>query len=232
MKKALVALLAFWPAVGCSSAPPFDPRKMVSEWDSYMNRDHILVPGDQLTVVFPGMGNAETPQQTVVSAEGTVTIPRVPEPIRAVGRKVSEFRRLVQESLTQANAGLEVLIYLTKPLEKAVYVGGEVRTPSAIAWHSSMTVTRAIAAAGSFLITAKDTDVFVVRPDPTTNAPRSIRINVDSIVHGKEVDFVLLPGDIVWAQTSTIADLGNLVELYVRRLLPFNLSGPTVGSVK
>ena len=225
-------LLAAMATLGCSSAPPFDAAKMIVEWESYMNQDHILVPGDQITIVYPGVGAAEVPQQTVVSAEGTVSIPRIPQPIKAIGRKLSEFRRVVQESLTEANAGLEVLIYLTKPLEKSIYVGGEVRVPSAVPWHSHMTVSRAIAAAGSFLITAKDTDVFVVRPDPGTRAPRSIRINVDDIIHGKMVDFPLLPGDVVWAQTSSIADVGNWVELYIRRLLPFGLSGPAVGTVR
>ena len=43
--------------------------------------------------------------------------------------------------------------------------------------------------------------------------------------------FLLLPGDVVYAQTSTIADLGNLVELYVRRLLPFSLGGPALGTI-
>lgn len=229
MKTAILALLAALAATACSSAPPFDPAQMVVEWESYMHQDHLLVPGDQLTLVFPGMGAAEVPQQTVVSAEGTVSIPRIPQPVKALGRKLSEFRRVVQESLSEANAGLEILIYLTKPLEKSIYVGGEVRHPAAVPWHAHMTVTRAIAAAGSFLITAKDNDVFVVRPAPGTNAPRSIRIDVTAILHGEQPDFVLLPGDIVWAQTSSIADVGNWVELYIRRLLPIGVTGPAVG---
>lgn len=232
MKTAFLALLAALAAAGCSSAPPFDAAKMIVEWESYMNQDHVLVPGDQLTIVFPGVGAAEVPQQTVVTAEGTVSIPRIPQPIKAIGRKLSEFRLIAQQALAEANAGLEILVYLTKPLEKAVYVGGEVRTPSAVPWNAHMTVSRAIAAAGSFLITAKDTDIFVVRPDPGTRAPRSIRVNVDDILHGKQPDFPLLPGDVVWAQTSSIADVGNWVELYIRRLLPFSLSGPAVGSTR
>ena len=41
----------------------------------------------------------------------------------------------------------------------------------------------------------------------------------------------LAPGDVVYAQTSTVADIGNLVELYIRRMLPFQLGGPALGTV-
>jgi hypothetical protein len=44
-------------------------------------------------------------------------------------------------------------------------------------------------------------------------------------------DFLLLPGDVVYAQTSAVADVGNLVELYVRRMMPFQLGGPALGTV-
>jgi hypothetical protein len=49
------------------------------------------------------------------------------------------------------------------------------------------------------------------------------------VLYAESPDFLLLPGDVVYAQTSTIADMGNWVELYIRRLLPFAITGVSVG---
>jgi hypothetical protein len=60
---------------------------------------------------------------------------------------------------------------------------------------------------------------------------RSFRVNLSRVLLEQEPDFLLLPGDVVYCQTSTIADIGNLVDLYIRRLLPFTLTGPSIGTV-
>lgn len=214
---ALAVLLA-----GCA-APRFPVAKMVEEWAEYMNRDHVLVPGDILTIT--AFQEPDLTQEVVVSPEGTVNLKRLAQPVRAVDRKVSDFRADAQRAYAEVLPTVEVSVNLKTPLLKSVYVGGRVRRPIAVPWHSNLTITQAISAAGSFLITAKPSDVLVVRPERKANNgsephPRSIRVNVTNILYGEEPDFILLPGDVVWCQTSGIADVGDWVELYIRRLLP------------
>ena len=224
------SLLGLLLLTGCASAPPFDAGQMLREWEGFMNQDHVLVPGDLLSVTvyqFP-----ELAQKVIVSPEGTVTMMRLAQPVKAVGRKVSEFRKACEDAYAQVMPASEVSINLDTPNQKSVYVAGEVRNAAAVPWSSSLTAARAISAAGGFLITAKDSDVFVVRAEPGSRKPRMIRIDVDEILHGKQPDFVLLPGDIVWCQTSSIADVGNWVELYIRRMLPFSIGGPALGTIK
>lgn len=212
----------------CSSAPPFDAIAVVKEWAEFMNRDHMLIPGDELTITVGDVTNLT--QTVVVSAEGTVSLRQLPDSVRAVGRTVRQFREAAQEAYRKVNLEDIVSVNLTKPSTHSIYVAGEVRDPGALPWTSSMTMAKAVAAAGGFQITAKDTDVFLVRPEPQTGRQRMVRVNVWAILEGEQPDFPLLPGDVVWAQTSGIADVGNWVELYIRRLLPFQVNGFAVGS--
>ena len=223
MKRVLLAAVCLL-ASGCA-APPFPVTEMVQEWASYMNRDHELVPGDVLVVT--AFQKPELTQEVVVSAEGAVSLKRLEEPVRATGQTVSAFRAAVQAAYEELVPTVEVSVNLKTPNIKSVYVGGEVRRPAAVPWHSNLTISQAIAAAGSFLITAKSSDVLLVRPTED-GAGRSIRINVNEILVGEQADFPLLPGDVVWAQNSAIAQVGDWVELYIRRLLPIGGPGVTV----
>ena len=226
MKK-LVPTVALLLLAGCGSAPPVNVGKMVQEWSMFMNRDHLLVPGDVLTITAFQM--PELTQVVTVSPEGTVSLKRLKKSIRAVDRPVAEFRAEVQRSYADVMPTVEVSINLTKPNLKSVFVSGRVRRPGPVPWSSSLTIAQAVSAAGGFAITAKPTDVLLMRPGSGSSgpSPRSIRINVQAILFGHQADVPLLPGDVVWAQTSAIADVGDWVELYIRRLLPIN---PGIGS--
>jgi protein involved in polysaccharide export with SLBB domain len=93
-----------------------------------------------------------------------------------------------------------------------------------------LTMTQAIASAGSFQITVKHSDIRILRINPD-GTQRTFRVNMSRVLLDEWPDFLLLPGDVVYAQTSAVADVGNLVELYVRRMLPFQLGGPALGTV-
>jgi len=57
---------------------------------------------------------------------------------------------------------------------------------------------------------------------------KTYRVNAEQILFEASPDFLVLPGDVVFCQTSGIADAGNWVELYIRRLLPFQIGGLAV----
>ena len=58
------------------------------------------------------------------------------------------------------------------------------------------------------------------------------RVNLESVLEDEWPDFLLLPGDVVYAQASAIANVGYGVDLYIRRLLPFTIGGPALGAVR
>jgi len=92
-------------------------------------------------------------------------------------------------------------------------------------------MTQAIAAAGSFIHTVKHSDIRVLRIHPD-GSQRTFRVNMDAVLLDQQPDFLLLPGDVVYAQTSGIADAGNWVDLWIRRLLPFSIGGPAIGTIQ
>ena len=119
---------------------------------------------------------------------------------------------------------------LTEASAQSVYVCGEVNRPGPVPFVPGLTMTQSIAAAGSFQITVKHSDVRILRIN-ADGTQRTFRVNMNAVLLDEWPDFLLLPGDVVYAQTSTVADIGNLVELYIRRMLPFQLGGPALGTV-
>ena len=229
----MLSLAAVLPA--CSSAPPFDARAMAMEWAAFMQRDYVLRPGDHLEVRVAeiqetrGTEKTEALQEVVVSPTGWIELRELTGPVQVGGKSVTAARRDITEAYKSKFPNPRVYVALTEAGAQSIYVCGEVRRPGPIAFQAGMTMTQAIASAGSFDITIKHSDVRILRiaPDGTQ---RTFRVNMEAVFHEEAPDFLLLPGDVVYCQTSGIADAGNWVELWIRRLLPFAISGPTVGS--
>jgi protein involved in polysaccharide export with SLBB domain len=225
----------------CAGAPPFDAKAVAMEWAAYMQRDYVLRVGDRLAVrvdelatAGAGAAGGETSgvvQDVIISPTGTVDLRRLPGPLHLAGRSVGAARTDILEAYKSVIPQPTVSVSLTEASAQSVYVCGEVGAPGAIAYRPGLTMTQAIATAGSFDITIKHSDVRILRISPD-GSQRTFRVNMDQILHNDAPDFLLLPGDVVYAQTSAVADVGNLVELYIRRMLPFSLGGPALGTVQ
>ncbi|MFO1077010.1 MAG: polysaccharide biosynthesis/export family protein [Planctomycetota bacterium] len=228
--------LAAGAAAGCNSAPPFDARAVAAEWAAYMQRDYVLRPGDRLTVRVEGATAVQgdprdNVQEVVVSPTGTIDLRKLPAPLAVAGKSMSAMRSLIVEAYKPEYTEPRISVSLVEAATQSIYVAGEVRTPGAIAFHPGMTMTQAVAAAGSFLHTVKHSDIRILRiaPDGTE---RTFRVNMEAVFEEEQPDFLLLPGDVVYCQTSGIADAGNWVDLWIRRLLPFQLGGPALGTIR
>ena len=235
----LGACVAFLLA-GCFAAPPFDAKAIATEWASYMQRDYVLRPGDRLSVRVEGVEGiaaaATDPrgnlQEVVVSPTGTIDLRQLPSPLQVGGKSVGSMRTQIVEAYKQLKfTEPRVSVSLTEAAAQSVYVCGEVFRPGPVPYTPGLTMTMAIAAAGSFNITVKHSDIRILRINQD-GTQRTTRVNMEAVLLDQQPDFLLLPGDVVYAQTSGIADAGNWVELWIRRLLPFELSspGPTTGN--
>jgi protein involved in polysaccharide export with SLBB domain len=154
----------------------------------------------------------------------------LPTPLQVAGKSVGAVRTLVLDSYKTQFKEPVVSVALVEASNQSVYVCGEVRAGGPIPYTPGLTMTQAIAAAGSFNFTVKHSDIRILRIN-ADGTQRTFRVNMEAVFSDEWPDFLLLPGDVVYCQTSAIADLGNLVELYVRRLLPFQLGGPALGTV-
>lgn len=234
LRRSLAATLLVL-AAACAAAPPFDARAVAAEWAAYMQRDYVLRAGDRLAVRVDSKALAvegevrDNVQEVIVSPSGSIDLRRLPGPLQVSGKSVGATRTMILEAYRQAFTDVTVSVTLTEAATQSIYVCGEVSRPGPQPFQPGMTMTQAISSAGSFTILVKHSDIRILRINPD-GSQRTFRVNMDAVLLEESPDFLLLPGDVVYAQTSTIADLGNLVELYVRRLLPFDLGGPTVGS--
>lgn len=227
----LAALLA-----ACSSAPPFDARAVATEWVAYMQRDYVLRPGDRLSVrvdqLASGQGEVrDNVQEVVVSPTGTIDLRQLPGPLAVGGKSVGAMRTMVVEAYKQQFTEPRVSVSLTEAAVQSVYVCGEVFRPGPVPYQPGLTMTQAIASAGSFNHTVKESDIRILRI-ATDGSQRTFRVNMTDVLLDQQPDFLLLPGDVVYAQTSGIADAGNWVDLWIRRLLPFQLGGPAIGTIR
>jgi len=234
--RALFGTILALALAACSAAPPFDAKAVAMEWAAYMQRDYVVRPGDQLSVRVDLVTSSaqegeqrDNIQTVIVSPTGTIDLRRLPGPLQVSGKSVGEVRTLVLEAYKREFTEVRIGVQLTEAAAQSIYVCGEVRNAGAIAYVPGMTMTMAIAQAGSFDITIKHSDVRILRVNPD-GTQRTFRVNMEAVLLDEQPDFLLLPGDVVYAQTSTIADIGNWVELYIRRMLPFQIGGPAFGT--
>lgn len=230
MRRTRLACVALALLAACSSAPPIDAKLVVQEWVAYMNQDHVLVAGDVLDIHVPSV-NPPT-HRVAVSAEGSVSLPQLAQSLQGGGRTMSQFRQQVIETYnrTGTNPG-NVTVTLATPSIKSVYVLGEVREPGPVPWNEQMSLAKAVASTGGTIVTAKPSDVYITRADPASLQPRTFRANLTSIAYGESMDFPLLPGDLVFVQTSAGGDVAYFVDLWIRRVLPIEGIGGILGAI-
>lgn len=234
--RGLFAIFIVIALASCTSAPPFDAKAVAQEWGAYMQRDYVVRAGDSLSVRvdLPTSGTetdtqADNVQEVIVSPTGTIDLRRLPGPLQVVGKSVSQVRSLVLEAYKREFNEVRIGVQLTEAALQSIYVCGEVRAPGALPFTPGMTMTQAISQAGSFDITIKHRDVRILRINPD-GTQRTFRVNMSAVLLDEQPDFLLLPGDVIYAQTSAIAEVGNWIELYIRRMLPFQVAGPALGT--
>ncbi|MCA8973163.1 MAG: polysaccharide biosynthesis/export family protein, partial [Planctomycetes bacterium] len=219
------------------AAPPFNAKAVASEWAAFMQRDYVLRPGDRLSVRVDQLsggaqGDArDNVQEVIVSPTGTIDLRLLPGPLQVGGRSMSAARTQVIEAYKHEYTEPRVSVSLTEAAVQSVYVCGEVRAAGAIPFQPGMTMTQAIAAAGSFHYTVNHDNIRILRVNPD-GTQRTFAVNMQAVFEEEQPDFLLLPGDVIYCQTSGIADAGNWVDLWIRRLLPFQIGGPALGTVQ
>lgn len=220
----LLTLVPF--LVACQSAPPFDAEGMVREWAAFMEKDYVLKPGDKILIdVYP---SEDLAQEAIVSPRGTVNLRRIENALRAAGKSIGGFRREVQAAYAKVLQEAEVTVSLAEATANTVYVTGEVRKPGPTLYAPGMTLAQAIASVGGLDIRAKWSDVRILRYYGAADQVRTHRVNMSAVLLQGSPDFMVLPGDVVYCQTSTVADLNDLVTLYITRMLPIQISGAAI----
>jgi polysaccharide export outer membrane protein len=123
-------------------------------------------------------------------------------------RKVStvdiSLESLTQDVNPEENILLKPNDIITASRAERVYVSGEVVKPAPVEFgeRESMSITQALTETGGFTQYATRDRVRVLRPILGTNRRAEFDIDLKRILEGKEVDFPLLPNDVVYVARS------------------------------
>jgi protein involved in polysaccharide export with SLBB domain len=132
-------------------------------------------------------GSDIAPHEEPIKEDGTITMPYIGK-ITAVGKTTGELQN---EILTNYVPKYYVRLTVTvkSPADRVYYIGGQVNHAGVQAYLGETTVSKAIQAAGDFNDFASHTVSL------TRVTGERIKVNVDRVLAGREVDPPVYPGD-------------------------------------
>ena len=221
------ALLLLLAATACASVPPPRPSGALKPSAHPLGRAddqiYVLQPGDEIEIAF-----ARTPElnvRQVIRPDGGVALvdPPAPQPheVRAADLTVHQLRDQLQQIYAAELKEPDISVVVRAYGSNQVYVTGEVARPTAIPLAGPMTVLQAVLAADGFKTTSRPDQVVVIRPLGNGRASWQV-VNLGKALGRADLhdDVRLAARDIVYVPRSHIADVGEFVDLYIRRLLP------------
>jgi len=179
--------------------------------------EYRIQAGDELHVRYTYQPDLN--EQVPVRPDGRITLATTGE-ISAIGMTPDELARLVEERSASKLRKPEVVVVVTKIAERHVYIGGEVNKPGYVVLEPDMTPLQAVTQSGGFRRTAKLDSVILLTPGPDGKFSAA-RMDMQQVVEDGVPERVRLhPGDIVYAPKTWIGDMVDVVDLYVRGLIP------------
>src|SRR5262249_9693698 len=121
----------------------------------------------------------------------------------------------------------EVALIVTKMGEQRVYIGGEVLRPGYVTLQPDMTLLQAGPQSGGFPKAAKLATRVLIAPAPPAKF-QAARVDMEQVVESGVPERVRLhPNDVVYVPQTWIANMDQVVDEWVRGLIP---SLPRVGA--
>jgi len=135
-----------------------------------------------------------------VSSDGVINFPLVGK-VKAEGRSPTELSDALTARLKDGFLrNPQVSIFVKDYNSKKIFVFGEVQKPGTFGYDDDMTIIQAITNAGGFLKTAAKNKVSVTRIED--GVEKRVFLSVEEIGRGKEKNFFMKPGDIVFVPES------------------------------
>jgi polysaccharide export outer membrane protein len=190
----LVSVLLLGTLCACRTPPPPPSAEPLPE---PKEARRTLGPGDLVEVrVF------QEPEHSGVwalSAEGTIDYPLCGK-VQLGGRTSSTAADALRECLTRYLRHPDVSVLIREYNSKKVFVIGEVQKPGSFPYEEGMTIIQAISLAGGLTKVASPNGTHVARPEG--GEQKKVRVPVKDISEGREKNFLLQPGDIIFVPES------------------------------
>jgi len=178
--------------------------------------DYRIELGDTLHVRF--LYQPDMTEEVPVRPDGRISLASTGE-IDVVGLTPTELEKVIADRSRSHLRDPEVSVVITKLGERRVYVGGEVAKPGYVVLVANMTPLQAIVEVGGFKTTAKLDSVMLITP-AADGSFSAARLNMQQVVEGVPERVRLHTNDVVYVPLTWVADMGIVVDQYVRGLIP------------
>jgi len=179
--------------------------------------DYHVQLGDTLKVAF--LFQPENDIDLVVRPDGRISLAAAGQ-IDAVGKTEGELEEIIRERASEHMRDPKVTVTVTKIGTQNIYVGGEVLRPGVVSLVPGMTPLQAVMEQGGFKPTAKRDSVVLILPTVDGKFSAS-RINLEQVLTDGVAERVRLrPNAVVFVPKTWVANANDVVDLYVRGLIP------------
>jgi protein involved in polysaccharide export with SLBB domain len=225
--RALGALAVALALAGCGHRAPSNgapPAALQPPAPPQPGPSYRIQLGDELHVRF--LFQPDMSEVVPVRPDGRISLVSAGE-IYVVGLTPPELERVVVERSSTHFRNPEVTVIVTKLGEQRVYIGGEVLSPGYIALRAGMTPLQAVLERGGFKPTAKK-DSVILLTQAADGQFSAVRMNLKQVVEDGVPERVRLhPNDVIYVPLTWIGNTDNIVDEWVRGLVP---SFPRVGA--
>lgn len=181
-------------------------------------KEYLIQPGDQLDIKF--FYNPELNDLVIVRPDGRISLQLASE-IPAAGQTPAQLTATLEKSYEKELANPGITIIVRSFSSQRIYVDGEVNKPGMVTLLGPLTVLQSIAEAGGLKDTAKTSQILIIRKTKD-DKPQAIAVNLDEIrtaTDGSQ-NILLAPYDVVFVPKSTIANVNQFIDQYIRRNVP------------
>jgi polysaccharide export outer membrane protein len=180
-----------------------------------------LYPGDEIEVATPSA--PELTRLVKVAPDGRITVPLLGY-VMAADRSLPELEDFISQAFASRLRRPAVEITLRQAAPMRVIVGGEVNTPGWVEMPGDLDALQAVLAAGGFKVSAKRSEVVVIRRGPGGRPMRRVVNLSKALKDPAGTDMVPLRRfDIVYVPRSSIAEAGSFMT-QLRDVLPFSFN--------
>ncbi len=179
---------------------------------------YLLRRGDKVEIDVLFYPELET--VSIVRPDGMITAPGVGD-VGALGRKPSEVAADIEAYYSTLLRDPTTTINVLSFGERRAYVFGEVSRAGPLDLHQRMTLSQALASAGSPTDDAKLATVVLLRRR-SENSARAYRLDLRGVLEGKSLaaDVVLQPDDVVYVPRMFLASMELFVDRFFKGLMP------------
>jgi polysaccharide export outer membrane protein len=206
------------PQLLANGTPSWSPDPQPASDDGPGMSGYRIQPGDTVDIRFPYHPDENT--RTVVRPDGRITLALTGE-VEAGRLTAGELTAVITEKARETLIDPVVTITIQPGENLRVYVGGEVENPGFVAFRPGLTAVQAIYDRGGVKPTGDPRRVSWVTGVTPKGDYQVRRFNLpDALAGDHNAAPVLAPNDVLVVPPSTIGKLNQLVELYVRGMLP------------